>query len=160
MQAFTLEDKEEKMIEEFTRNIEKILRGAKLKSINDFKIILIRILHVEHFYVISFNLEEQQIYIIDKSAKDVTNKEKYGDVPEKTRNALAGYLKSVDHPNTDDTKHIESVRMEMKWRTKDNGIECGIFCMRHMECYDGEIVEKWNCGFHEEYEQPVIIKKG
>ncbi|MFS8002161.1 hypothetical protein Hanom_Chr13g01198841 [Helianthus anomalus] len=69
-------------------------------------------------------------------------------------------LKYVNHPNTDDIKHIELVRMEMKWRTADNDIDCGIFYMRHMECYDGEEVEKWNCGFHKEYEQPAIINNG
>ncbi|XP_035845198.1 uncharacterized protein LOC110933381 [Helianthus annuus] len=77
-------EKEEKMIEAFTKNIEKILQGAKLKSIKNFKIILVPILHSEHFFVISFNLEEKQIFIIDNSAKAVTNIEKYGDVPENT----------------------------------------------------------------------------
>ncbi|MFS7954333.1 putative Ulp1 protease family catalytic domain, papain-like cysteine peptidase superfamily [Helianthus anomalus] len=159
MLAFTLNEEEEKMIEEFTQNIEKILQGSKLKSINDFKIILVPILHIEHFFVIAFNLEEKQIFIIENSAKEVINKQKYGDVPEKIRNAFTGYLKSVGDPNADDIKDIEPVRMEMKWVTKDNDIECGIFCMRHMECYNGEEVEKWNCGFHEEYEQPAIIMK-
>ena len=73
---------------------------------------------------------------------------------------MAAYLKSVGHEKADDIKGITPVRMQMKWRTKDNGIDCGIFCMRHMERYDGETVEKWNCGFHEEYEEPAIIKKG
>ncbi|KAJ0642715.1 putative Ulp1 protease family catalytic domain, papain-like cysteine peptidase superfamily [Helianthus annuus] len=160
MQTLSLNEKKEKMIEELTENIQKILQGAKLKNINDFKIILFPILHVEHFYVISFNLEYKQIFIIDNSAKTVTNKQQYGDVPLKIRNALAGYLKSVGHKNADDIKGIKPVRMEMKRRTKDNDSDCGIFCMRHMECYNGEEVEKWDCGFHEEYEEPAIIDKG
>ncbi|KAJ0914859.1 hypothetical protein HanPSC8_Chr06g0243361 [Helianthus annuus] len=65
-------------------NIEKILQGAKLKSIKDFKIILVPILHIQHFFVISFNLEEKQIFIIDNSAKEETNESKYGNVPENT----------------------------------------------------------------------------
>ncbi|MFS7913706.1 putative papain-like cysteine peptidase superfamily [Helianthus anomalus] len=146
MQALSLYEKKEKMIEEFTKNIEKNLQGANLKSINDFKIILVPILQVEHFYVISFNLEDKQIFIIDNSAK--------------ARNALAGYLKSVGHQNADDIKGIKRVRMEIKWRTKNNGIDYGIFCMRHMECYNGEEVETLDCGFHEEDEEHVIIDKG
>ena len=73
---------------------------------------------------------------------------------------MATYLKSVGHEKADDIKGITPVRMEMKWRTKDNGIDCGIFCMRHMECYNGEAVEKWDCAFNVEYEEPAIIKKG
>ncbi|MFS7943454.1 hypothetical protein Hanom_Chr06g00500461 [Helianthus anomalus] len=78
----------------------------------------------------------------------------------KRQNALACYLKSTGHENAYDIKGIKPVRMEMKWRTQDNVIDCGIFCMRHMECYNVEEVEKWDCGFHEEYEEPAIIKKG
>ena len=98
MQAFPLNDKEEtnkeKMIEAFTMNIEKILKGAKLKSIKDFKIILVPILHLEHFFVISFNLEEKQIFIIDNSAKEATNKEKYDDVLENTVSILTYAFKT------------------------------------------------------------------
>ncbi|KAJ0677781.1 putative Ulp1 protease family catalytic domain, papain-like cysteine peptidase superfamily [Helianthus annuus] len=160
MQALSLNEKKEEMIAEFTKNIEKILQGAKLKSINDFKIILVPILHVEHFYVISFPLEDKEIFIIDNSAKAVTNKQKYGNVPLKTRNALAGYLESVGYKNADDIKGIKPVKMEMKLRTKNNGIDCGVFCMRHMECYNGEEAENWDCGFHEEDEEPEIIDQG
>ncbi|MFS7961935.1 putative Ulp1 protease family catalytic domain, papain-like cysteine peptidase superfamily [Helianthus anomalus] len=158
--ALSLNEKKEEMIAEFTKNIEKILQGAKLKSINDFKIILVPILHVGHFYVISVILEDKEIFIIDNSAKAVTNKQKYGDVPLKTRNALAGCLKSVGHKNANDIKGKKPVRMEMKWRTKNNGIDCGIFCIRHMECYKGEEAEKWDCGFHEEDEELAIIDQG
>ena len=93
IQALPNCDKEEsenkgKMIKAFTMNIEKILKGAKLKSIKDFKIILVPILYSQHFFVISFNLEEKQIFIIDNSAKKESNKAKYGDVPENTVSIL------------------------------------------------------------------------
>ena len=93
IQALPNCDKEEsenkgKMIKAFTMNIEKILQGAKLKSIKDFKIILVPILYIQHFFVISFNLEEKQIFIIDNSAKEETNESKYGNVPENTVSIL------------------------------------------------------------------------
>ncbi|CAM8965464.1 unnamed protein product [Rhodiola kirilowii] len=34
----------------------------------------------------------------------------------------------------------------MKWRTKDNDNDCGIFTMRHMETYMGGGEKKWTCG--------------
>ncbi|MFS7939405.1 putative papain-like cysteine peptidase superfamily [Helianthus anomalus] len=83
MLAYTLSHTEKEMTEEFTQNITKVLQGSKIKSIKDFDIILVPILHQEHFYVMSFNLKEKKINIIDKSAKEVTNFVKYGDVPEK-----------------------------------------------------------------------------
>ena len=36
----------------------------------------------------------------------------------------------------------------MKWRTKSNGIDCGVFAMRHMETYYGK--RHWWCNLHTE----------
>lgn len=32
----------------------------------------------------------------------------------------------------------------MKWRTKKNHVDCGVFLMLHMESYNG--LEDWDCG--------------
>ena len=34
----------------------------------------------------------------------------------------------------------------MSWRTKSNVEDCGVFLMRHMECYYGEREQDWKCG--------------
>ncbi|KAL8222882.1 hypothetical protein R6Q57_020281 [Mikania cordata] len=35
--------------------------------------------------------------------------------------------------------------MDLPWKTTQNGIDCGVFCMRHMETYMGGGPKKWNC---------------
>ncbi|KAJ0748571.1 hypothetical protein HanOQP8_Chr05g0202581 [Helianthus annuus] len=39
----------------------------------------------------------------------------------------------------------------MDWRTKNNGVDCGVFTMRHMETYKGD-QKPWVTGFVKEDE--------
>ncbi|KAF5809461.1 putative papain-like cysteine peptidase superfamily [Helianthus annuus] len=39
----------------------------------------------------------------------------------------------------------------MDWRTKNNGVDCGVFTMRHMETYKGD-QKPWVTGFVNEDE--------
>ena len=34
--------------------------------------------------------------------------------------------------------------MKLKWATKENVVDCGIFLMMHMEQYEGETAKNWN----------------
>ncbi|KAL8209496.1 hypothetical protein R6Q57_006228 [Mikania cordata] len=63
------------------------------------------------------------------------------------RDAFASYLDDVSHPNTKHIRESKINRFEMPWRTSHNGIDCGIFLMRHMETYMGEEKKEWKCGF-------------
>ena len=38
----------------------------------------------------------------------------------------------------------------MKWRTRDNKIDCGLYMMMHMEMYEGEIGFKWKTNILDE----------
>lgn len=40
--------------------------------------------------------------------------------------------------------------MKVKWATKENVIDCGIFVMMHMEHYGGETANNWNLEFPKE----------
>lgn len=39
---------------------------------------------------------------------------------------------------------------KMKWRTVDTNNDSGIFVMRHMETYKGEMVSRYDAGFEKE----------
>ena len=41
-------------------------------------------------------------------------------------------------------------RLKMKWQTKENGTDCGVFAMRHMETYFGGGVRNWESKFFPE----------
>lgn len=36
--------------------------------------------------------------------------------------------------------------MRMKWRDSSNKIDCGVFLLRHMETYEGQLLEEWQAG--------------
>lgn len=36
--------------------------------------------------------------------------------------------------------------LQMPWRTKNNGVDCGVFAMRHMETYMGGGLKNWKSG--------------
>ena len=46
---------------------------------------------------------------------------------------------SVGHLKHEIVKNMKPVRMRMQLRTTNNVPDCGIFCMRHMESYFGEV---------------------
>lgn len=39
---------------------------------------------------------------------------------------------------------MDAQRLKMRWQTKDNAIDCGIFAMRHMETYFGGGPRNWD----------------
>ncbi|XP_035843809.1 uncharacterized protein LOC118490346 [Helianthus annuus] len=64
--------------------------------------------------------------------------------------ALCQYLRETKHPAAEDILSCEPNRLELKWRTRNNSNDCGIFAMRHMEYFKGETTKNWNCGLRKE----------
>ena len=67
------------------------------------------------------------------------------------KKVLVAYLDQVKHPKTERIRNTKPVRMEMKWRTKNNHVDCGVFLMLHMETYHGQ--KNWDCGLFMESEK-------
>ncbi|MFS7929734.1 hypothetical protein Hanom_Chr04g00335991 [Helianthus anomalus] len=63
--------------------------------------------------------------------------------------AFANYLLIQKHPMVMIMKSASIVRQKMDWMTESNGIDCGIFAMRHMETYMGQMAG-WECGLAKE----------
>jgi len=50
--------------------------------------------------------------------------------------------------------------MKIRWHTNNNHVDCGIFAMRHMECYMGQPDENWSCDLpNESGEQVVMLRR-
>ena len=60
------------------------------------------------------------------------------------KKVLVAYLDRVKNPKSDCIRNIKPIRMQMKWRTKKNKVDCGVFLMIHMETYLG--LKNWDCG--------------
>ncbi|MFS7948453.1 hypothetical protein Hanom_Chr06g00560191 [Helianthus anomalus] len=65
------------------------------------------------------------------------------------QDTFANYLRIQKHPMANTMKSVPIVRQKMDRRTKSNGIDCGIFSMRHMEAYMGQFTG-WECGLVKE----------
>ena len=46
--------------------------------------------------------------------------------------------------------------MELKWATDQNFVDCGVFCMRHMETFMGSNGPDWNSGFSKNSTKTLI----
>nr|GMD35977.1 uncharacterized protein LOC109179062 [Ipomoea batatas] len=60
--------------------------------------------------------------------------------------AFSEYLRKKGHTSL--AERVSKMQVElvkMSWRTADNKIDCGLYCMRHMETYMGN--QQWKCGF-------------
>ncbi|KAL3651716.1 hypothetical protein CASFOL_004718 [Castilleja foliolosa] len=81
---------------------------------------LFPILHSGHFFVISFNVKNFKVEILDNSTAedDEPLTTKYGTVPSTL----------------------------LSWRDGQNFIDCGVFTMRHLETYRGQPLKNYKCG--------------
>ncbi|KAL8215790.1 hypothetical protein R6Q57_022627 [Mikania cordata] len=59
---------------------------------------------------------------------------------------MSNYLVDNDHPNGLKLHHQTPKIIDLPWKTINNGVDCGVFCMRHMETYIGGGVKGRRCG--------------
>ncbi|GJQ89478.1 hypothetical protein Tco_0000617 [Tanacetum coccineum] len=78
--------------------------------------------------------------------------QRYKGIPQAIRKVFVQYLYHVKHPKAEAIEKAKITRMSMKWRTKHNYTDCGVFTMLHMESYLGAERE-WNCGLAKESKQ-------
>ncbi|XP_035845347.1 uncharacterized protein LOC110933857 [Helianthus annuus] len=90
------------------------------------------------------------IELIDNSRYAESFTKRYRGRPEKLRRVLILYLKGKIGQKEWITKleKAKIIRKEMDWRTLQNGCDCGVFTMRHMETYKGK--SPWDAGFKTE----------
>ncbi|KAM0046589.1 putative Ulp1 protease family catalytic domain, papain-like cysteine peptidase superfamily [Helianthus debilis subsp. tardiflorus] len=156
IQKDTYEREEDVIIDEFTKNMNDVLKKEKLKSIKDFDIVFVPIFHHDkkHFYLMCFDLKRTKTTLLDNIApledEEKGDHDPYHGWTRKTKQAFEGYLERILHPKAANMKATSINRLQMPWRTYFNGVDCGIFLMRHMETYMGEDANKYHCGFAKE----------
>ncbi|KAL8225969.1 hypothetical protein R6Q57_018526, partial [Mikania cordata] len=68
------------------------------------------------------------------------------------RDVFANYILTKDHPSALKIHHLTPILVDLPWKTMKNGVDCGIFSMKHMKTYMGGGVMKWKTGLHQEFE--------
>ncbi|GKB04789.1 hypothetical protein Tco_0832984, partial [Tanacetum coccineum] len=56
------------------------------------------------------------------------------------------HLKLYGHQRHSKIQRLKAKILKMKWKTKTNFRDCGIFTMLHMESYIGQTAKSWDCG--------------
>ncbi|KAJ9560059.1 hypothetical protein OSB04_005219 [Centaurea solstitialis] len=132
----------------FKSNITSALReNAELINLRKFDLIFFPIRQSEHFYVIVYDLKNPKFLVIDSMSINVSIESKYGILPHRMHELFVQYLRFVNHAQADVIAQLRPKRHIMEWCSMENKVDCGIFVMRHMEAYNGENMEAWNCGF-------------
>lgn len=62
-------------------------------------------------------------------------------------------MRFVNHPQANAIGELRAKRYIMPWCTMENKVDCGIFVMRHMETYNGESMEIWDCGLDSDFKK-------
>ncbi|MFS8010637.1 putative Ulp1 protease family catalytic domain, papain-like cysteine peptidase superfamily [Helianthus anomalus] len=133
-------------IAEFTTYMNVVLAGTEAKMFKGFQMVYIPILTGEHYYLLFLNLKTKEISIID-NIEGVAGLERYHRNVEKMISTFCRYLSQIHPKIASRLRNTEPVRLVFPWQTRYNGIDCGIFLMRHMENYNGTNVGHWMCGF-------------
>ncbi|PWA77955.1 hypothetical protein CTI12_AA221260 [Artemisia annua] len=128
------------------------------KTMHQVELAFFPIIAHEHFYLVVFNISKGTIVIIDNSPKAYDAKyKKECDVLKKL---FSRYLASHNHEKAAEIASKKTMVMKVKWATKENVIDCGIFLMMHMEQYDVETAKNWNLELPKEgREQEIEIIK-
>ncbi|KAL3624904.1 hypothetical protein CASFOL_031572 [Castilleja foliolosa] len=111
---------------------------------------LFPILHSGHFYVVSFNVKNFKIEILDNSSNqdDEPLATKYDIIPLTLQAFLVNFLRESNLGQwANSFKKMDSIeRLKLPWRDGENFIDCGVFAMRHMETYTGQTLKNYKCG--------------
>ncbi|KAF5769442.1 putative papain-like cysteine peptidase superfamily [Helianthus annuus] len=163
---------------ELVLKLVRFKEDRKDRKINEYDLVFLPIIWQRHFYVGCFNIKHSRVGVLDNTVVEDTLsiEEKYDGWVEKLvsilktlyvetmltkchtnicknvklqQDAFANYLRIKKHPMAKIMKSTPIVRQKMDWRTESNGIGCGIFAMRHMETYMGQMTG-WECGLAKE----------
>nr|GEX38386.1 peptidase C48, SUMO/sentrin/Ubl1 [Tanacetum cinerariifolium] len=97
---------------------------------------------VGQYYVIVFNLLKTNAVILDNEKHNDYNK--YKEVFDSVKVLFLKYLKKHQHPCVENLSKDKPAKvLKMKWKTKKNKIDSGLYMMMHMELYQGESATNW-----------------
>ncbi|GJY39203.1 hypothetical protein Tco_0425567 [Tanacetum coccineum] len=89
-----------------------------------------------------------KVVIIDNSESDATYEGKYKDNVEFVRSVFGRHLLMYQNTNADKILTVakKPTILKMKWKTKKEKIDCGLYMIMHMELYEGSTAAQWKTG--------------
>ncbi|CAH1430765.1 unnamed protein product [Lactuca virosa] len=140
--------------DKFESNIKDAMKKDKeLLTFEKVHLVFFPVHQKNHFYIICINLEEPAVDVIDNRNSVTKFSRAYRDAPNELKILFSRYLMRVNHKSALILEGVELERVNMNWRTRDNHVDYGVFCMRHMETYMGDKTLNWTCGLPKESKQ-------
>nr|GMD78348.1 uncharacterized protein LOC109189836 [Ipomoea batatas] len=144
---FSTETPDKALVERFSKALEADLALSPYTDLRDVRLLFFPMLQSNHYYLLCVDFFSSRFHIIDNTTRCPSTKSKYGHIPDNLLLLLAGYFRSLKHlAKAEWCLHFEPKRMTMKWRDANNTIDCGVYLMRHMESYAGQLGLGWDCG--------------
>ncbi|PWA88475.1 ulp1 protease family, C-terminal catalytic domain-containing protein [Artemisia annua] len=148
---------EKKQIEAFHESMEsEFKKDETAMAMQHIEWAFFPIIAHHHYYLVVFNLFKGTSVIIDNSISGANYDSKYKHVCDLLKNLFSKHLERYKHPKASDVRDKKTTIMKLKWGTKNNEVDCGVFLMMHMENYNGETATKWNLGFPTEEENQTM----
>ncbi|KAL8213940.1 hypothetical protein R6Q57_003389 [Mikania cordata] len=129
-----------------------VLSNLKINHITKLDMIFIPIIKSEHVFLLVLDLKIPSFGLFDNMVIGDENVDRYEQIPTYMRDVFVNYLLDKDHPNAYKLYQQTPKIPDLPWKTTENGEDCGIFCMRHMETYMGGGVKGWKCGLLQEFD--------
>nr|GLL42403.1 uncharacterized protein LOC109155335 [Ipomoea trifida] len=125
------------------------------KNIQHF---LFPIIASQHYYMIHFDPLCERFEAIDNSSKVCKTDDKYGIVPTTLQKFLSMFLTGLKSTyKSEKIAKLKLKRIKMTWRDNKNKVDCGVFLMRHMETFRGQLPELWDCGLEKENKDQLNV---
>lgn len=109
------------------------------RKIENADLIFFPVLAYEHLYMVSFNLKNPAVDVIDNIRRGRSAGKEYGEKLKLLRRHFVNYLVEIKLKLLGSSlKKVKPSYMVMPWQTLSNYTDCGIFLMRHLETYKGD----------------------
>nr|GME04420.1 uncharacterized protein LOC109155335 [Ipomoea batatas] len=111
-----------------------------------------------HYYMIHFDPLCERFEAIDNSSKVCKTDDKYGIVPTTLQKFLSMFVTGLKSTyKSEKIAKLKLKRVKMSWRDNKNKVDCGVFLMRHMETFRGQLPELWDCGLEKENKDQLNV---
>uniref|UniRef100_A0A166GCN9 Ubiquitin-like protease family profile domain-containing protein n=1 Tax=Daucus carota subsp. sativus TaxID=79200 RepID=A0A166GCN9_DAUCS len=159
----TLNASDEATVEEkyliFETNMDHVLTSNRT-TLAEVDMVFFPIHRVNHYYVVCYNLKNPAIEILDNRVSERTIQYLYGHQLTILHTHFIEFMKRKNFGKYAEFQGMDAQRLKMRWQTKDNAIDCGIFAMRHMETYFGGGPRNWDSKIQvESYTQKKQISR-
>ncbi|GJX20260.1 ulp1 protease family, C-terminal catalytic domain-containing protein [Tanacetum coccineum] len=143
-----------KASKKFNENMENVLKNSLYKTLEGVELVFFPVLIGMHFILMCMNVKECVVQLFDNIVSNVTKvRKRYGTLPlVMVWCYVFGLYVACESSKHDKMSKAGFMMMTMGCNTKNNFVDCGVFVMRHMETFKGDVD---CCGFSKEGEEQI-----